>query len=158
MSFQLHHSFLVLYIQHTPFCFSALACDAVPFAQNISSSSVACYRPLILSKFQFKCCIFREVFLESPVISSSDNIVYHPKIFPSNKHVRDHISRIQNCTPGPTTELSGWAINLYSMSQQMKESNFGHKRKNEKTGFILHMNKNQLCTVDHLHFGSITMA
>lgn len=47
----------------------------------------------------------------------------------------------QNCTPGPITELNGWVINVYSFSQPMEESNYGHKGKNEKIGFILHMKK-----------------
>lgn len=120
LTFQLHHSFLVLYIHHTLFGFWALAC-AVPFAQNISSSSVACYRPLILSKFQFKCCIFREVFLGSPIISYSYNILYHPKIFPSNKYVRDHIGRIQNCTPDlPLSLVDGQLIYIPCLNKWRK--------------------------------------
>lgn len=65
------------------------------------------------------------------------------------------IASLQNCAPRPTTELSGWAIHVYSLFQQMEESNYGHKGKNEKTGLMLCMNRNKFYTIDLLYFGSI---
>lgn len=38
----------------------------------------------------------------------------------------------QNSIPGLTTELSGWAINVYSFLQQMEESNIAAKGKMRK--------------------------
>lgn len=63
---------------------------------------------------------------------------YHLEISLFNKYVKDHACLVQNCTPGSATELSGIrVIKVHSSSQQMKESSCGHKRKNEKTEFML---------------------
>lgn len=82
----------------------------------------------------------------------------HSEILPSNKYFRNQIYLIQNCTLGPTTELSGiWINNVYSLSEQMKGSNYSHQWKNEESRFVLCITSVVDYRTIDLYFGSVTM-
>lgn len=135
--YQLLWSFVILLPRHIPFCFWALT-YTVPSAQNT-------FPP---AQWLVNSCEFFQRFSLMLLLQGSlpwvpsgfvfSNVLSHSEILPSNKYFRNQIYLIQNCAPGPTTELSGiWINNVYSLSEQMKGSNYSHQWKNEESRFVL---------------------